>query len=65
MLVSHKLLRKFIRSITEDEVTAQISVAALFQTSIMQVPGSHLGPDTDYLDLVVSGFSYSLTNNNI
>ena len=60
-----QVLCKFIRSITEDEVTAQVSVAAVFQTSIMQVPGSHLGSDTDYLDLVFLGFYYSLPNNKI
>lgn len=57
-----QVLCKFISSIAEDEVTAQVSVAAMFQTSIMQVPGSHLGPDTDYPDLVVRGFYYSLSN---
>lgn len=60
-----QVLCKFIRSITEDEVTAQVSAEAMFQTSIMQVPGSHLGPDTDYPDLVVRGFYCSLPNTKI
>jgi hypothetical protein len=39
VLVSHRFLCKFFYSITEDKVPAQVSVAAVFQTSIMQVPG--------------------------
>jgi hypothetical protein len=62
MLVSHRFLCKCICSIAEDEVTAQVSVVAMIQTSIIQVPGSHLGPDTDYPDLVVRGLYYSLPN---
>ena len=65
MLVSHRFLCKFIRSITEDEVPAQVSVVAMFQTSIMHVPGSHLRPDTDYPELVFRGFYYSLLNTKI
>ena len=57
-----RVLCEFVRSIAEEEVTAQVSVAVMFHTSIMQVPGSRLGLDTDYPDLVVGGFYYSLPN---
>ena len=46
-------------------MTAKVREAAVFQSCIMQVPGSHVGPDTDYHDLVVRGFYYSLPNTKI
>lgn len=54
--VSHRFSSKCIRSITADEMIAQVRVAVMLQTCIMQVPGSYRGPDTDYPDLVVRGF---------